>query len=417
MCCFSRPVEHVSGTQIFARPLAGGAQALAYSMSFAAAGDLAMILPLPVPPGPAEDAVRFIDLEGYPGLFADLRRAFPTIMAAPSRGVFAAAAPQPAAILKVHDVGSFEASFVPTLADFDRLDERFRLSPAVWEQLPGYRDWGFAVFKLKRKPVGLMRRLLGRPGAPQTVHPMAFTFPRRDPRSLFFPTVHVHDGAVHPEARFDHTLYCQPDELTAETFGWERSEPLGEHVDVERARGLIDGERPCYRRVLTGSQPNVDVELSPPQCDGVASLRRVGRCFELRLQARANYDLAPADERAARRRETARHHLDAVALHLVDALDGLVAERAGDWGLCPYDEALPSRTLIGGQLFGESVALLPDGSMRPIEPVAPLRVAFAIESDSVEPQHVWLSFAEIPHPGLLARIESQLSAALSELAL
>jgi hypothetical protein len=270
MCCFSRPVEHVSGTQIFARPLADGSQALAYSMSFAAAGDLAMILPLPVPPGPEEDAVQFIDLEGYPDFFGDLRRAFPIMMAAPSRGGLLAPAPQPATILKVHDVGSFEASFVPTLADFDRLDERFRLSPAVWEQLPGYRDWGFAVFKLKRKTAGLLGRVLGRSNAPQTVHPMAFIFPRRDPRSLFFPTVHVHDGAVHSEARFDHTLYCQPDELAAESFGWERGEPLGKHVDVERARGLIDGERRCYRRVLVGPHPNVDVELPAPASAGAS---------------------------------------------------------------------------------------------------------------------------------------------------
>jgi hypothetical protein len=59
-----------------------------------------------------------------------------------------------------------------------------------------YRDHGFAVFKLK-------------PGEAK-IHPMAFSFPRRDTKTLFFPTVHIHDGKVHPKAGFDHGLYCQP---------------------------------------------------------------------------------------------------------------------------------------------------------------------------------------------------------------
>ena len=76
MCCFSQPVEVVSDTNIFARG-ASGRQSLVYSMSYAAAADLAMVLPLPVPPGPPEDAVRFINLGRYPGFFDDMRRGFP----------------------------------------------------------------------------------------------------------------------------------------------------------------------------------------------------------------------------------------------------------------------------------------------------------------------------------------------------
>jgi hypothetical protein len=36
----------------------------------------------------------------------------------------------------VREVGSFEASYVPKIADFSRLDERFRLPVAVWKKLP-----------------------------------------------------------------------------------------------------------------------------------------------------------------------------------------------------------------------------------------------------------------------------------------
>ncbi len=64
-----------------------------------------------------------------------------------SRSALIGVAAAPATIL-VHDVSSFEASFVPTLEDFDRLDERFRIPPDAIGKIPRYRDYGFAVFKL-----------------------------------------------------------------------------------------------------------------------------------------------------------------------------------------------------------------------------------------------------------------------------
>jgi hypothetical protein len=45
----------------------------------------------------------------------------------------------------------FEASFVPCVRDFARLDDRFWLPSAVWDALPAYADWGFAVFKLNKQ--------------------------------------------------------------------------------------------------------------------------------------------------------------------------------------------------------------------------------------------------------------------------
>jgi hypothetical protein len=47
MCCFSQQVGHVANTNIFARGV-NGKQLLVYSMSYRAAADLAMVLPLPV---------------------------------------------------------------------------------------------------------------------------------------------------------------------------------------------------------------------------------------------------------------------------------------------------------------------------------------------------------------------------------
>jgi hypothetical protein len=154
----------------------------------------------------------------------------------------------PAPILKVHTVGAFDASFVPGVQDFSRLDERFRLPDGVWDKLGQYSRYGFAVFKLRK-------------GTHTNVHPMAFTFPTALPGKLFFPTVHIHDGEVHPKAGFDHTLYAQTESGSAPgSFGWEESETLANGVvDMEKSRGLITGTAHFFRRKLVGVLRNVDV--------------------------------------------------------------------------------------------------------------------------------------------------------------
>src|SRR5262245_14954594 len=121
MCCFSRPIPYVASTKIFAR-MVGERQRLAYGMSFAAAEELAMVLPLPVARGAGEDAVRFVDLSGYRTFFTDLESGFPIFMLPAAKGgpAFRGRVPSPPR-LKVHDVGDFEASFVPRSADFARL--------------------------------------------------------------------------------------------------------------------------------------------------------------------------------------------------------------------------------------------------------------------------------------------------------
>ena len=263
MCIFSQPVEIVADTSIFARS-ANGRQFLVYGMSYAAA-DLAMVLPLPVPPNSAEDAVRFINLKRYPEFFEDLRGGFPPPPQCRGAGDISADAPK----LRVHDVGDFEASFVPRIDDFRRLDERFRIVPDVWDRLPAFHDFGFAVFKLKASPsrwlAGIRQRLFGSTKAdgtrkPRRVHPMAFTFPRRNPELLYFPTVHVHDREVHPDAVFDHMLYCQPDAAMDDyLLGWEQSrQGASEFIDVARAEGIIDPNQCCWRLPLEGRRQNRD---------------------------------------------------------------------------------------------------------------------------------------------------------------
>lgn len=286
MCCFSQPVEIVSDTNIFARS-ANGRQFLVYGMSYAAVGKLAMVLPLPVPPNPPEDPVRFINLRRYPTFFDDMSRGFPPrMMYSEFRGAPAVSFDPPK--LRVHDVGDFEASFVPRIDDFARLDERFRISRDVWDRLPTYHDYGFAVFKLKETTPRLFARFFGTgvpsgtgpiymirlaPSArwihvsptgslrkPRRVHPMAFEFPRRNPELLYFPTVHVHDRDVDSHAMFDHMLYCQPDAgMDDYLHGWEESDqPPSRFMKIARAEGIVDPNRHCWRQPLQGRLDNQD---------------------------------------------------------------------------------------------------------------------------------------------------------------
>jgi hypothetical protein len=219
-------------------------------MSIDAKEDLAMVLPLPVKPGTGEKGVRFIDLSDYKDFFLDLSREFPVPPPPASLDESSLTKSSRSQKLEVVQVGSFEASFVPTVKDFSRLDERFRLPAGTWNKLPQYSDFGFAVFKLKR-------------GA-GNIHPMAFSFPRRDTKALFFPTVHIHDGKVHEKADFNHALYCQPTEHEPlQTREWEESTGnVGRVVKVAKAKGIVDAQAHCYRKYLSGQLPNRDTLLS-----------------------------------------------------------------------------------------------------------------------------------------------------------
>jgi hypothetical protein len=93
----------------------------------------------------------------------------------------------------------------------------------------------------------------------QKVHPMAFEFPRADPKQLFFPTVHIHDGTVHPTAHFDHFLFCQQS-AGENVMLWEESaQPVGMFMKkYDAGQGLLDADAHCYRKILNGELQNED---------------------------------------------------------------------------------------------------------------------------------------------------------------
>jgi hypothetical protein len=217
-------------------------------MTLDTSADLAMLLPLPVTQGARELDVFFVDLSNYPDFFDDVRQAMWIHYNTGSVGRSKSLAAMPT--LLVQNVGTFEASFAPTRADLDRLDARFQLDREVWRKLPIYEDFGFAVFKLR---AGCKR-----------VHPMALKFPRRQPKSLFFPTVHVHDAhSVPARATFDHSLYFQT-ALKVDLKGrWLTSAtPAANFMrQTSLPPDLMDLNQPCHLIPIHGKHVNRDVYL------------------------------------------------------------------------------------------------------------------------------------------------------------
>ncbi|MCP5539076.1 MAG: hypothetical protein H7A52_02915 [Akkermansiaceae bacterium] len=214
-------------------------------MIFEAEEDLAMILPIPVKVGTGDGGIQFVNLEGYPEIFRDLEKGFPASdpFGRSAGSVEAKYAPQQ---LKVESVGRFEASFVPTMADFDRLDARFRIEKEIWARIPAYGAYGFAVFRLK---AGEKR---------QNVHPMAFSFPTADPSRIFFPTVHIHDGTVHQKEVFDHSLYCQTASSEVKMTWRESTGHARQFASTDRSRGTIRPDEHVYKTSLFGKLDNTD---------------------------------------------------------------------------------------------------------------------------------------------------------------
>ncbi len=100
---------------------------------------------------------------------------------------------------------------------------------------------------------------------------MAFSFDTGEPSSIFFPTLHVHDGSLHEDADFDHKLYFQAPPATQQTLGgkpvqtpWvERSEGSAERaIEGELARGLVDERQAVQRWRLRGTLPNADARVT-----------------------------------------------------------------------------------------------------------------------------------------------------------
>jgi hypothetical protein len=130
----------------------------------------------------------------------------------------------------------------------------------MWAKIPQYAEYGFAVFQLA---AGSLKP-----------HPMAFEF-QSDRDSVYFPTLHIHDGEIHATEEFDHVLYLQHAGFDSRVYDYQnshvedkstgliRSKNLAnQFCDVGRAANLIDGELLVHRKLIRGNLPNCDTEIT-----------------------------------------------------------------------------------------------------------------------------------------------------------
>lgn len=238
--CMMAEMARVKSTNIFATRHEGR-EVMVYGAQLESLKQNAMILPLPVVHQGSH--VELLDLSAYSDFFSDLDFYYisPPSFAAPPFG----------ALLEVFTVGSFEASIVPSLDDFVRLDQRFRLAPgirAVLEQR--YADWSFVVYQFG--------------AGKHELHPFGVKFESRFQDHLFFPTVHVHDGAHAPAAaNFAHHFYAQRAALQKRytPFASRCPSPLpgSQPAPPPRMPNFVDLQLPIDLGRRVGIFANVDV--------------------------------------------------------------------------------------------------------------------------------------------------------------
>jgi len=241
MCIFTGSVRSVQGTKIFVADIDDGQHCCVYSMEAAIDKPVAMVLPVP---GANQKEIEFVNLEDYPKFFDDLEDCWVKPV---SRGAGCAGG---GSFLKVHDVGQYIASFVPSLAYFAKLSPEFRLSMNAAKSLSAYRGWGYAVFQLKNS------------ANESNFHPMAFKYTPADRTTLFFPTVHIHDGSTYHEyERFDHILYAQPDKAADKNY-WNKADRAPADFLVKKSLGLVHPSRSLFKIRIYGKELNHDYVLT-----------------------------------------------------------------------------------------------------------------------------------------------------------
>ncbi|MBL8912758.1 MAG: hypothetical protein JNM17_18835 [Archangium sp.] len=410
MCCFSGAVKDVSSTRLFARALGGARQLLVYELSLDATQDVAMILPVPVAKalggdgvgernGTGEDGVRFVDLSGCPKFFDELDALYPR----PQRhsgGFLAPASIPPRQRLPVKQVGSFEASFAPTRADLSRLDERFRLPASVMDELSEHASSGFVVFKLRGFSPAAPPAQRG--SGERRIHPMAFDFPQRDAGTLFFPTVHVHDGAVHTHAKFDHLLYAQPLDSWTPHMTWWRA-PNATSTLSAAARAFV-GVTPIFRTQLSGELPNRDVWLDFATLEGRNKFTphahlRVLTAWEMLSAPGRGAATSPngLDPQVWAELQVTEEQRRRVATNASRALEEKLVSDA-QLGVIAYDESLPE---VWPDFYGMGGAVAP-------EVPSGCHVKFSVRGGGVFSVEVRIAFARVPTIETCARVRSLL---------
>eukprot|EP00003_Mantamonas_plastica_P025901 TRINITY_DN5160_c0_g2_i2.p1 TRINITY_DN5160_c0_g2~~TRINITY_DN5160_c0_g2_i2.p1 ORF type:complete len:309 (-),score=97.39 TRINITY_DN5160_c0_g2_i2:198-1124(-) len=270
MCMFNEPVVDVSGTQILVAPTTTeGQQLTVYANEVTTSDPNAMILPVPVTANqPDEDnhGIEFIDLSEYVEVFDNLAElvAFTGEDSDDDDDEGFDSSSSSRAFLEVKQVGSFKVSVVPTLDDFDRLNQDvFALSSTLSEVLAIHYPKGFAFVVAKFEQGGKF-------------HPLAYTHAMLDGK-LFTPCRHEHGNGDEKRAFYDHSIYTihtnnrdhVKDIQATETVAMEETD-----VDLVRWDELTGIVKPVSGKFIkkyevSGKQANDDILFDVDQ-DAVA---------------------------------------------------------------------------------------------------------------------------------------------------
>lgn len=208
MCIITSTVDSISKTKIYvSADETNRRQITIYSNEVGTQVENAMILPVPHP-----TTVKFLNFNHYKDVFGDLRSCFSNrylysrASLSHTRGVDT---------LPVYSVGSYNASIVETLNDFERLDTvTFDLAYGLLEFLERkYRSTGFGFIVCQLKP------------ANRTYHPFAYTHHQHPNGRLFVPTMHYHvhpysGGHINEEVGdWDHKIYSPATTLRTDHEG------------------------------------------------------------------------------------------------------------------------------------------------------------------------------------------------------
>lgn len=180
MCIISGSVKSVNNTQLFvARSKNGKRQFTVYANTVhTPLRNNMMVLAVPNP-----TTVKFHDLSSYTDLFKDLENSFPKARSAMLSYSLEAGSTKYEKRIKVEQVGSYNASIVPSVADLKNLDPEYfyvdsKLIDFMEHTYGSYVNIGFVVCGLRQ--------------GNHEYHPFAYSHDIHHSNKLFIPTKHYH---------------------------------------------------------------------------------------------------------------------------------------------------------------------------------------------------------------------------------
>lgn len=178
MCIISHKVNSVAKTNIFVSlNKSNNRQLVVYSNMVNTPNNNTMIMAVPYP-----TSIKFHDLSNYTKLFIDLKNSFQPLLFKQKKSRTPSFSTNTESI-KVHDVGSYQASIVESLDDIKNLDPTVfqtndEVTKFLTEKYSEQKNIGFVFCKLKAGDV--------------TYHPFGYSHDALKIGYLFVPTMHYH---------------------------------------------------------------------------------------------------------------------------------------------------------------------------------------------------------------------------------